>query len=665
VTTTDGTDASSEPLSDLLEFEKLLCDVSTQFINLAPGELDREIEDVQRRICEILGLDVSVLWESVADDDSDLTLTHVYSAEQGQARLMLGTRATEYYPWFHEQMMAGRTVVVSTLDDLPEEAGVDRLNGSLLGLRSNLTVPLAVGGQPPIGALAFNTTKAEIVWPRALVTRLELLGQVFAGALARRRADEALRESQDRLAVALDSAEAGPWSLDYGTRIFWLSSQARTIFGFAADEVVSLDRLRERVHADDWRLIEEAIGDAARSGELTTVEYRIVTPDGGVRHISTRGRFHFSASGEPERLMGVTIDATERRNAQEALLASETRLEAAVELAGLAFYEVRFDEGTTYVDDRFRELTGLPPEREQGLGALEYWMEQLHPEDRERVLDQRRLLHDGNLETLFVEYRFLDPVRGERWFQHIGRIARRDAAGYAVRAYGVLRDVTARLRAESEMQELSRRLLTAQEQERAVLARELHDDVSQRLAVLAIDVGRAELDASEGPQAEAMQGVREGLMRLSEDVHTMAYQLHPSILEELGLAEALRAECERRHRRGDLDVAVDVKALPPGIPDHAALCLFRVAQEALTNVAHHAGATAASVSLREADGGLLLAVSDDGRGFEVGDPGKKGRLGLASMRERVLLVNGTLDIDSGPGRGTTVLAWVPLEREDA
>ena len=292
-------------------------------------------------------------------------------------------------------------------------------------------------------------------------------------------------------------------------------------------------------------------------------------------------------------------------------------------------------------------------------------MEQLHPEDRERVLDQRGQLHDGALETLFVEYRFLDPVRGERWFQHIGRIARRDAAGHAVRAYGVLRDVTTRMRAESEMQELSRRLLTAQEQERAVLARELHDDVSQRLAVLAIDVGRAELAASEGPQAEAMQGVREGLMRLSEDVHTMAYQLHPSILEELGLAEALRAECERRHRQGGLDVAVDVKALPPGIPDHAALCLFRVAQEALTNVAHHAGARAASVSLREADGGLLLAVSDDGRGFDVGDPGKKGRLGLASMRERILLVNGTLDIDSAPGRGTTVVAWVPLEGEDS
>ena len=110
--------------------------------------------------------------------------------------------------------------------------------------------------------------------------------------------------------------------------------------------------------------------------------------------------------------------------------------------------------------------------------------------------------------------------------------------------------MTERKRAEEELRDLSRRLITAQEEERALLARELHDDVSQRLAVLAIDVGRAELAAADGAQAEAMQAVREGLVRLSEDIHSLAYQLHPSVLEELGLVEALRAECGRRTRQG-------------------------------------------------------------------------------------------------------------------
>ena len=213
------------------------------------------------------------------------------------------------------------------------------------------------------------------------------------------------------------------------------------------------------------------------------------------------------------------------------------------------------------------------------------------------------------------------------------------------------------------MRDLSRRLIGAQEEERAILARELHDDISQRLAVLAIEVGRGELAKSIGTDAGMMQTVREGLMSLSEDVHSLAYQLHPSILEELGLAQALRTECERRGRQGQVGISLDLGPLPVSVPDDAALCLFRVAQEALTNVARHAGATAASVTLRHTDDGLLLAVSDDGGGFDPKSRRKPGHLGLASMRERVRLLNGTLDIETAPGQGTTVIAWVPIEKE--
>jgi PAS domain S-box-containing protein len=345
---------------------------------------------------------------------------------------------------------------------------------------------------------------------------------------------------------------------------------------------------------------------------------------------------------------------------QEALRTSEARLAAGVDLAGLAFYEVDYREGVAYVDDRFRELCGLPPDREQGLQPLEFWIDRLHPDDRSRVLEAREALHDGRLERLSLEYRFLHPVLGEKWMKHLGRIVARDSTGRAVKAYGVLRDITANKLAENELHDLSRRLIAAHEEERALLARELHDDVSQRLAVLAIEAGRAELAAPEGAQAQALQAVREGLTRLSEDVHSLAYQLHPSVLEELGLAEALRAECERRGRQGSLDVTVDVDPLATGAGPDAELCLFRVAQEALTNVARHAGVRAASVTLRQADGGLLLAVSDVGVGFDPENPGKGMRLGLASMRERVRLARGTLDVESAPGQGTTIVAWVPV-----
>jgi signal transduction histidine kinase len=150
---------------------------------------------------------------------------------------------------------------------------------------------------------------------------------------------------------------------------------------------------------------------------------------------------------------------------------------------------------------------------------------------------------------------------------------------------------------------------------------------------------------------------------LSEDVHSLAYHLHPSVLTELGLVEALRAECERRARQNRIEIALDLDPLPDGLGKDAALCLFRVAQEALTNVVRHAGSAGARVTLRQLSGGLLLAVRDDGVGFDMKRLGEGGRLGLASMRERVRLANGTLDIESASGRGTAVVAWVPLEGE--
>ena len=494
-----------------------------------------------------------------------------------------------------------------------------------------------------------------------MVKRLQLVAQVFANALARKRADEALRESEERLALAADSAEAGLWILDYASGAFWATDRARAIFGYTPDEVITMERLKASVHRDDWDLVRGAIERSAQAGELVNVEYRILPGKGLERWISSRGRPQSRSTGKPERLMGISVDVTERRRAEQAYRASEARLEAGVELAGLAFYEVDFGEGAVYVDDRFRELCGLPPEREEELQPLEFWMEHLHPDDRPRVLEARQRLHDGRLERLFLEYRFLPPGQQQKWLQHIGRVAARDAAGRTVRSYGVLRDITESRRAEDELHDLSRRLIGAHEDERALLARELHDDVSQRLAVLAIDVGRVELASPDEAQAAAMQEVRAGLVRLSEDIHSLAYQLHPSILEELGLAEALRAECERRERQGRLDLSADIDPLPAVIGKDAALCVFRVAQEALNNVARHAGVRAARVTLRQMDGGLLLAVSDGGVGFDQGNPMKRMHLGLASMGERVRLVNGTLDIETAPGRGTTILAWVPAE----
>ena len=163
---------------------------------------------------------------------------------------------------------------------------------------------------------------------------------------------------------------------------------------------------------------------------------------------------------------------------------------------------------------------------------------------------------------------------------------------------------------EAAAHELSGRLIHAQEEERSRLARELHDDVTQRLAMLAIDAGREERNLPSHTGGIAMRTMREGLIRLSEDVHGLSYRLHPSILEDLGLIEALKSECERFSRTSPTRLKINVEEGAEGLPPDTSLCLFRIAQEGLRNIERHAGASRAEVSLRRRDGGLQLAVSD-------------------------------------------------------
>jgi signal transduction histidine kinase len=221
---------------------------------------------------------------------------------------------------------------------------------------------------------------------------------------------------------------------------------------------------------------------------------------------------------------------------------------------------------------------------------------------------------------------------------------------------------SSRRRAENEARRLSGRILTAHEDERRKLARELHDDLTPRLARLAIDAARLQ-PVTAGPDSGGGAAMHEELSRLSQDVHGLAYRLHPTVLEDLGLGDALRSECERVSRGQGLPVDWHIDALPAGIAPAVTVCLFRVAQEALRNIVRHAGAHSARVSLAPKDGGLQLLVTDDGVGFEPGI-GHSAGLGIASMRERVREVGGNFSIRSEPGAGTTVQAWAPLAAQN-
>ena len=432
-----------------LAFETLLADLSTRFVNLPPEDVDREIEGALRRVCELLGIELAVLWQWSTAVPSAIHPTHTYFAEDGSH--FAEPLRQEQFPWYIAQLLAGHVVAVPSLEDFPPEAAVDRESCRLLGIKSNLTLPLAVGGEPPLGALGLNTLTAARDWPGALVARLQLAAQVITNALARKRRELALRESEARLALAADSAEAGLWTLDFRTGVFWATKKALALFGYSPDEIVDIRRFEASVHADDRERVLGTIERAARTGEPIDLEYRIIhAGDGPVRWIASRGRPHPGSAGELDRLMGVSIDVTERKLGEETLRESRNRTDAAAELAGLGFYEVDLVRGFAYFDDRLTALCGVPPDRTSGLAPIEWWLEHLHPEDRQAVLEERHRLHAGSVDRISVEYRFLHPAEGQKWVHHRACVTSRDATGRAVKTFGVLRDNTEhRLREEA------------------------------------------------------------------------------------------------------------------------------------------------------------------------------------------------------------------------
>jgi two-component sensor histidine kinase len=218
--------------------------------------------------------------------------------------------------------------------------------------------------------------------------------------------------------------------------------------------------------------------------------------------------------------------------------------------------------------------------------------------------------------------------------------------------------------AEEDARALARRLLTAHEDERRRLARELHDDLSQRLARLSIDAARVERSLPGSEEKESARSIRRDLARLSDDVHALSYQLHPSVLDDLGLNEALKVECEQFSRRESIPAALTTFEAPSGLPAEVSVCLFRIAQEALRNVARHSRASRVSLEVTKRNGEVRLSVKDDGVGF-VPAQRRIRSLGHASMRERARLVGGAVEVESSPGRGTTVEVSVPLKEAAA
>jgi len=380
--------------------------------------------------------------------------------------------------------------------------------------------------------------------------------------------------------------------------------------------------------------------------------------------------------GEDGTVRGISVvvhDIAARKRTEVALAKSEDRLRRLVESTNVIPWEA--DAKTwrfTYVGPQAVKILGYPLARwyEEA-----FWAAHIHEEDRARALEFCETSALSSSEYEF-EYRMISSTGSIVWLHDL--VCVESENGVPVKLRGFMFDVTERKQAEEalrrstaalrrshrQIQHLAGKLIVAQEEERKRVARELHDDVNQKLAALAITLSKMKMQLN---PMDAVHGQITDLQRrtgeLTDDVRRLSHRLHPDTMEHVGLVAALKSYCTEFSKNSGISVQISVpEDVEPVRPD-VALCLYRVTQESLQNVRKHSGASEARVRLSETHQGLRLLISDGGVGFDVARGRASKGLGLVSMQERVRLVGGTFLLESGPGKGTELQVLVPTKGE--
>jgi PAS domain S-box-containing protein len=359
---------------------------------------------------------------------------------------------------------------------------------------------------------------------------------------------------------------------------------------------------------------------------------------------------------------------TERKQAEEALRDREAKYRAVVETSADGFCIKDMAGRFLEFNDAFASLLGYSREELLGMSVPDIEAQMTPAEVTEITEKVRREGHavfetknrskDGRVWPAEVNVSYW-PIAGGRLFVFMRDITDRKRAEEALRA-----SEAALRQSQERYRMLAGHLLTAQEAERKKLARELHDDLSQRLAALAMEAETLDYQKSPktGLDRVRLKEMKDKLVELSIDVHAMSRRLHPSILDDLGLADAVASECATFRKRNGIVVNYRTENISREVPPNVAVCLYRIVQEALRNISRHARATEVAISLEGVNQAIRLLIRDNGKGFDQGQKTNKVGLGLDSMKERAYLIGADFSLESQPGQGTMIEVRAPLSR---
>jgi PAS domain S-box-containing protein len=502
----------------------------------------------------------------------------------------------------------------------------------------------------------------------------------------RKRTESALRASEEQWKAVFENNPTMYFMVDARGTVVSVNPFGADQLGYTPDELIGQSVLRVFAEAE-WDTVGQTIEACLEHlGQVRSWEIRKIRRDGSIIWVRETAKAMRRIDGSPVVLIACE-DITLRKRTEADLQESERRHRHIFHATGVSIWEEDFSAVKAAIDDLKRSgihdlrqyLESSPEFIEHaislvrildvndatlklfGASSKEDLLVSLHkvftPETRDVFAGELIAIAEG--QASFEGETILKKLNGEPMVVLFSASFPPPDAAFDAVLVSIM-DITDRKRAEQELEELAGRLIHAQEQERSRIGRELHDHISQMLGVLTIRMDQLRADeTTPPPMAAALEELRQSTAEITNDIHGLSHRLHSSALDYLGLAPALQKlvnEFSARH-----SIAIDFKhgALPARLPSEVALCLFRVTEESLTNIAKHSHAKSARVHVSGASDGIHLTVEDSGSGFNVDSPERRAGLGFVSMRERLRVLRGTVRVDSAPSRGTRIDVWVP------
>jgi len=510
----------------------------------------------------------------------------------------------------------------------------------------------------------------RVVWPDGTVRWLDSRGQFYydeTGApvrmlgiatdvTERRQLAETLEESRTLLSEVIASATDAILVLDEQRRITLFNAAAERLFGYPVADVKGAPVARFLSAAQDGWSPPRPTGDQPASRCGGTINRWWAAPNGGERFPVEVSLSETAGDGRNRGYLLIVRDLRDRLRVENALREGEERFRLIADSAPVLLWVAGLDKGCTYFNRGWLEFTGRTLDQELGDG----WTEGVLADHYQRCLETYERAF-GKREPFTMEYQLRRHDGQYRWVLDSG-VPRFGPDGAFAGYVGSAVDITDLKSARSLLADFGQRLLQAHETERTRIARDLHDDIGQRMAVLTMDLDTvaATIPADNAEASRRLRALSTRAIDLAKDIQALSHRLHSSKLDHLGLVSASAGLCRELSLQHNVTVAFSAVGVPDDVPKNVALGVFRVLQEAVNNALKHGRSEIVHAALYGTPGGIQLDVVDGGAGFDVAAAMRNGGLGLISMQERVSLLNGQLQVDSQRGAGTRVRVTIPL-----